>query len=63
MEQDKEVRAYIRRLAADVAKGKLNAIELQHRLCELCERVRRKGLMCELHKAVYPALELCKTCP
>lgn len=32
--------------------------------CEICRAVRSKGLLCELHKSLYPALDVdnCKLC-
>ncbi|NWF87132.1 transcriptional regulator [Candidatus Bathyarchaeota archaeon] len=66
IENDKDVRILIENLTESLAKGNLAHKDFIPMFCEVCRTIRTKGLMCELHKAFEPTVdlegcELCKT--
>ena len=66
LEEDKEITTLIENLANQLAKGNLSNKEFIIFFCEICRTIRTKGLMCEVHKAFDPTIDiekcdLCKT--
>lgn len=64
LEQDVQVTALISGLAASLAEENISHREFIPKFCEICRTVRSKGLLCKMHKAFDPAInvEECGLC-
>jgi len=64
LEPDKEVKILIEKLAASLAEGNVSHKAFIPMFCEICRTIRAKGLMCKLHKAFDPAINIeeCELC-
>jgi len=64
LESDTEIIALIENLAASMVKGKLSHKDFIPMFCEICRKIRAKGLMCKLHKTFDPTIiiEKCELC-
>ena len=64
LENDAEILKLIQNLAASLAEGGLTHKDFIPMFCEICRTIRAKGLMCKLHKAFDPAIDIekCELC-
>ena len=64
LENDTEILKLIENLAASLAKRKLSHKDFIPMFCEICRTIRAKGLMCKLHKAFDPTIDIekCELC-
>jgi predicted transcriptional regulator len=64
LENDEDIGKQVRSVAKALAKKRLGRRDLIPKYCEICRTVRAKGLLCELHKAFDPTIniETCKLC-
>lgn len=64
LENDEDVGNLVRSVARALAANKLSRRDLIPKYCEICKTVRAKGLLCELHKAFDPTIniEACELC-
>jgi predicted transcriptional regulator len=64
LENDREVTKLIEKLADSLAKGGLSYKDSIPRFCEICRTIRAKGLICEMHKASDPSIDIeeCRLC-
>lgn len=64
LENDEDVGKQVRSVAEALAERGLARRDLIPKYCEICKTVRAKGLLCELHKAFDPTIniETCKLC-
>jgi len=64
LENDEEIRNRVRNLARALVEYKLPRRDLIPKYCEICRTIRAKGLLCELHKAFDPTIniETCELC-
>lgn len=64
LEDDTEVAKLVENMADLLAKGKPSHQEFIIMFCEICKTVRKKGLMCQLHKAFDPEIDIekCDLC-
>ena len=64
LENDENIGNLVRNMARALAGNKLSRRDLIPKYCEICKTVRAKGLLCELHKAFDPTIniETCKLC-
>jgi predicted transcriptional regulator len=64
LENDEDIGKQVRSVAEALAKKRLTRRDLIPKYCEICKTVRAKGLLCELHKAFDPTIniETCKLC-
>jgi len=64
LENDEDIGKQVRSVAEALAKKRLARRDLIPKYCEICKTVRAKGLLCELHKAFDPTIniETCKLC-
>ena len=64
LENDAEILKLIQNLAASLAEGGLTHKDFIPRFCEICRTIRAKGLMCKLHKAFDPTIDIekCELC-
>jgi len=64
LENDPGIRRLIENLADLLAASGLSRKEFIVRFCEICKTIRAKGLLCKMHKAFDPAvnIEECGLC-
>jgi len=64
LENDPDIEKLIEGLADSLAKRGLSRREFIIRFCEICKAIRAKGLLCKMHKAFDPALNIdeCRLC-
>lgn len=64
LENDKEIKEMIERLADSIAEKRLSRKEFALKFCEICKIARSKGLLCQIHKTLDPkfAMEKCELC-
>lgn len=58
LENEKDVKKLIENLATSLANGKLSHKDFVLTFCEICKTIRAKGLMCKLHKAFDPSIDI-----
>jgi len=66
LENDEDIGKLVSNVAAALAEDKLSRRDMIPKYCEICKTIRAKGLLCELHKAFDPTInietcELCRT--
>jgi len=61
LDQTKEIRNIMNEIASKAARAEISGPKLIPRFCEVCQEVRRNGLMCQLCKRSDPALDI-KSC-
>jgi len=66
LENDEDIGKLVRNVAVALAENKLSRRDMIPKYCEICKTIRAKGLLCELHKAFDPTInietcELCRT--
>jgi len=64
LENESDIANLIENLATSLAKGVSSSEVYIPKFCEICTTIRAKGLMCKLHKAFDPAIDIekCKLC-
>jgi len=64
LEEEEDIIAQINDVAASLADGKMVYKDFVTELCEVCRAIRGKGLMCKLHKAFDPNVDIekCELC-
>lgn len=58
LENESEISNLVENLAASLAKGSLSTKDFISAFCEICTKIREKGLMCKLHKAFDPTIDI-----
>lgn len=62
LEKDKVVLEEIDKFSGKIASGELNVFSTLSSFCELCNLVRKKKMLCELHVKHFPELKDCDIC-
>ena len=64
VEDDRDVRVLVVHAAESLVLGKISHKELIQIYCEICRAIRAKGLLCKLHKAFDPGMDIekCELC-
>ena len=64
LENDRDIENLVQNIAKSLAKNKPSRRELIPKYCEICRTIRAKGLLCKLHKAFDPAIDIeaCELC-
>ena len=64
LENDKDVKILIENFAESLIKENVSHEDFILSFCEICGTVRAKGLMCKLHKAFEPEVDIekCDLC-
>ena len=64
LENEPEILKLIEDLADALAKGNLSHKDFIQMFCEICRAIRAKGLLCQLHKAFDPTIDVekCELC-
>ena len=48
--------------AEGIAKGEITPDQTTPRFCEICRMMVKEGMICELHREMYPSLCSCSIC-
>ena len=61
---DVEVEKLMENLADSLAEGGLSHKDFISKFCEICRIIRAKGLLCKMHKAFDPSIDIekCELC-
>ncbi len=64
LDHNTEVRKIVRLTAESLAENRFSHTQLSQVYCEACRTIRAKGLLCELHKAFDPDIDIkeCDLC-
>lgn len=64
LENDPEITKLVENLADALVKGDLRHKDFIRVFCEICKTIRAKGLLCQMHKTLDPALDIekCELC-
>ncbi len=64
VEDDRDVRVLVVHAAESLVLGEISHKELIQIYCEICRAIRAKGLLCGLHKAFDPEIDIekCELC-
>lgn len=49
-------------LSERTAKGELSPEQTTLEFCKICEYTRKSGIVCEIHRKMYPSLANCNIC-
>ncbi len=49
-------------IAKGVSEGSLNPEQATLEFCKICKYLRFEGIICKLHRDLYPSLESCNIC-
>lgn len=58
LENDADITKLVESLADSLAEGSLPHRDFIPKFCEVCRMIRAKGLLCEVHKAFDPSLDV-----
>jgi hypothetical protein len=61
LENDDDIGSQVRIIATALAENRLSRRDLISKYCEVCRTIRAKGLLCEMHKAFDPTINI-ETC-
>jgi len=64
LENDEEVKKQVREVARLLVENDITRRQLIPKYCEICKTIRAKGLLCELHRAFDPTIDIetCELC-
>ena len=64
LENDASITVLVENLAASLAEGNVSRRDFIQSFCEICKTIRAKGLLCKLHKAFDPLIDIekCELC-
>jgi len=64
LENDEDIRNQVSSVAKALAENRLSRRDLIPKYCEICKTIRAKGLLCKLHKAFDPTIDIetCELC-
>jgi len=58
LKNEPEITDLVTELAASMVKGNLAHKDYIPQFCEICKTIRAKGLLCKMHKAFDPAINI-----
>jgi hypothetical protein len=58
LENDNDIESQVKIIATALAENRLSRRDLIPKYCEVCKTIRAKGLLCELHKAFDPTINI-----
>lgn len=59
---NKEVMNSIKKLTANIALEDIKSRQIPEKFCEICEKIRREKIICQMHEGVYPSIAPCDFC-
>ncbi len=57
-----EILTKVNELAEAITRGEITAEQITPLFCEICREMVRQGMICKLHKEMYPSLGSCGVC-
>ncbi len=58
LEKEEEIKGLIEELADSIAERGLSHKDFTLKFCKICKATRAKGLLCNMHKALDPTLDI-----
>lgn len=62
VESSDEAVKIISEMANELAEGEASVYDVLQNICKICQIMRSKGLLCEMHKEMLPALKKLEVC-
>lgn len=62
VEGSDEAMKIVSEMANDLVEGEASVYDVLEKICEACQIMRSKGLLCEMHKEILPALKKSEVC-
>jgi len=62
VESSDEAVKIVSEMANDLARGDASVYDVLQNICKTCQIMRSKGLLCEMHKEILPALKKSEVC-
>jgi predicted transcriptional regulator len=64
LDNDDEIKDSIEELARRLSQRNLSNMEFISAFCDICRKMRAKGLLCEAHKTIDPSIDIenCEYC-
>jgi len=62
VESSDEAVKIVSEMASTLAKGEASVYDVLQNICKICQIMRSKGLLCEMHKEILPALKKSEVC-
>ncbi len=62
IKSDPKIMEMIDIIAERVSRGELSQEMLTMEFCNICRYMRSSGMLCEIHRKLYPSLEKCTIC-
>jgi predicted transcriptional regulator len=62
VESSDEAVKIVSEMASNLAKGEASVYDVLQNICKICQIMRSKGLLCEMHKEILPALKKSEVC-
>ena len=62
VESSDEAIKIISAMTNDLAKDEASVYDVLQNICQICQTMRSKGLLCEMHKEILPALKRIEVC-
>ena len=63
LEASPSVRAIVKEIAEGIDAEKISPFDAMLQFCKLCEALRSGDLICDWHKSLLAAPEVCDVCP
>jgi predicted transcriptional regulator len=62
VESSDEAVKIVSEMASNLAKDEASVYDVLQNICKICQIMRSKGLLCEMHKEILPALKKSEVC-
>lgn len=62
LQSNELVMGLIKTLAAEITSSNMEFSRLHEKICEICRKVRKEGIVCKLHEDAYSSLSSCNIC-
>jgi len=64
IDNSEEIHSMLRQIARQIAEDKISRQDLALKFCQVCQNVRRSGIMCPLCKRTDPTIDIerCQVC-
>lgn len=62
VESSDEAIKIISAMSNDLVEGEASVYDVLQNICKICQIMRSKGLLCEMHKEILPALKRIEVC-
>ena len=62
LQSNKKIMNEIKKLTDDIASGSTKSKKIPEKFCEICLKIRKEKIICQLHETNYPSIRPCSTC-